>query len=189
MEQGKPFDIKPAGMLALDVSRVEAGLLLIDVDFFSSKKAMIESQKYTPYEMGLGRLVSLTKGRFIGQQALRAEHARGHARQVVGLEVDWTGVETIYEKLGLPPTVAATASRVAVPVYRSGRQVGRATTTTWSPVLKKMIALATIDRPHFAVGTPLEIEVTVEAVRHRVGAKVVKTPFFEPERKITPVAR
>ena len=167
MEHGQPFDIKPAGMLALDVARVEAGLLLIDVDFFSSKKALIETQKYTPYEMGLGRLVSLTKGRFIGQQALRAEHQRGPARQVVGLELDWTGVESIYEKLGLPPTVGATASRAAVPVYRGGRQVGRATTTTWSPVLKKMIALATVDRPHFAEGTVLEIEVTVEAVRHR----------------------
>jgi glycine cleavage system T protein (aminomethyltransferase) len=183
MEHGRSFDIKPAGMLALDVARVEAGLLLIEVDFFSSKKAMIAAQKYTPYEMGLGRLVSLTKGRFIGQQALRAEHARGHERQVVGLEVDWTGVEQIYEKLGLPPTVAATASRVPVPLYRSGRQVGRATTTTWSPVLKKMIALATVDRPHFAEGTPLEIEVTVEAVRHKVAARVVKTPFFEPPRK------
>ena len=183
MEHGKPFDIKPAGMLALDVARVEAGLLLIDVDFFGSKKAMIDAQKYTPYEMGLGRLVSLTKGRFIGQHALRAEHTRGHARQVVGLDVDWTGVEQIYEKIGLPPTVAATASRVAVPVYRSGRQVGRATTTTWSPVLKKMIALATVERPHYAVDTMLEIEITVEAVRHAVRAKVVKTPFFEPERK------
>ena len=134
--------------------------------------------------MGLGRLVSLTKGRFIGQQALRAEHQRGPARQVVGLELDWTGVESIYEELGLPPTVGATASRVAVPVYRSGRQVGRATTTTWSPVLKKMIALATVDRPHFAEGTVLEIEVTVEAVRHRVHATVVPTPFFNPPRKM-----
>jgi aminomethyltransferase len=184
MEQGRPFDIKPAGMLALDVARVEAGLLLIDVDFFSSKKALIESQKYTPYEMGLGRLVSLTKGRFIGQQTLRAEHQRGPARQVVGLEIDWTGVESIYETLGLPPTVGATASRAAVPVYRGSRQVGRATTTTWSPVMKKMLALATVDRPHFAEGTVLEIEVTVEAARHRVNATVVPTPFFNPPRKM-----
>jgi glycine cleavage system T protein (aminomethyltransferase) len=183
MEHGKPFDIKPAGMLALDVARVEAGLLLIDVDFFSSKKALIESQKYTPFEMGLGRLVSPAKARFIGQRALRAEQQRGPARQVVGLEIDWTGVERIYEKLGLPPTVGVTASRVAVPVYSGGRQVGRATTTTWSPVLKKMIALATVDRPHYAEGTALEIEVTVEAVRHRASAKVVATPFFNPPRK------
>jgi aminomethyltransferase len=183
MDGGKPFDIKPAGMLALDVARVEAGLLLIEVDFSSSKKAFIESQKYTPYEMGLGRLVSEGKGRFIGQQALRRERERGHARQIVGLQVDWIDVERIYEKLGLAPTVGATASRVAVPVYRDGRQVGKATTTTWSPVLKRMIALATVDRPHFAEGTTLQIELTVEAVRHRVGATVVPTPFFNPPRK------
>ena len=183
IEGGKPFDIKPAGMLALDVSRIEAGLLLIDVDFFSSKKAMIEAQKYSPYEMGLGRLVSPNKGRFIGQQALRAEAAKGHPRQVVGLEVDWTEVEAIYEKLGLAPSIGATASRVAVPVYRSGRQVGRATSTTWSPVLKKMIALATIDRPHYDEGTTLQVEMTVEAVRHKVAATVVNTPFFDPKRK------
>ena len=184
MAGGRPFDIKPAGMLALDVARVEAGLLLIEVDFFSSKKAMIASQTYSPYEMGLHRLVNLDKGRFIGQQALREEHRRGHARQVVGLELEWTEVEAIYEQLGLAPAVAATASRVAVPVYTSGRQVGKATTTTWSPVLKKMIALATVDRPHYATGTRLEMEVTVEAVRHRVSATVVQTPFFNPARKM-----
>ncbi|HVL68995.1 MAG TPA: aminomethyltransferase family protein [Vicinamibacterales bacterium] len=183
MTGGKPFDVKPAGMLALDVARIEAGLLLIDVDFFSSKKAMIEPQKYTPYEMGLGRLVSAGKGRFVGQQALRAEQARGHARQVVGLEVDWTEVEQLYDEIGLAPAVGATASRVAVPVYSSGRQVGRATSTTWSPTLKRMIALATVSRPHYADGTELQIEITVEAVRHKVRARVVKTPFFDPKRK------
>ena len=183
MAGGKPFDIKPAGMLALDVARIEAGLLLIDVDFHGSKKAMIESQKYSPYEMGLGRLVSTTKGRFIGQEALRREREQGHARQVVGLEVDWTEVEAIYERLQLAPSIGATASRVAVPVYRAGRQVGRATSTTWSPTLKKMIALATVDRQYYAEGTELQIEVTVEAVRHKVRAKVVKTPFFNPPRK------
>ncbi len=183
MEGGRPFDIKPAGMLALDVARIEAGLLLIEVDFFSSKKAMIASQSYSPYELGLGRLVSPGKGRFIGQQALRDEQRRGHRRQVVCLAIEWTEVERIYERLGLPPAVAATASRVAVPVYRSGRQVGKATSTTWSPVLKKMIALATIDRPHYETGTPVQIEVTVEATRHRVAAHVASGPFFNPPRK------
>jgi aminomethyltransferase len=189
MEGGKPFDIKPAGMLALDVARIEAGLLLIEVDFFSSRKAMIPSQMYTPYELGMGRLVSAGKARFIGQRALREEQARGPARQIVGLEIDWNEVEKLYDAAGLAPAVAATASRVAVPVYRNGRQVGKATSTTWSPVLKRMIALASIDRPHFAEGTELQFEMTVEAVRHRVGAKVVKTPFFNPPRKLaTPPA-
>lgn len=189
MDGGKPFDIKPAGMLALDVARIEAGLLLIEVDFFGSRKAMIPSQMYTPYELGMGRLVSAGKGRFIGQRALREEQARGPARQIVGLEIDWNEVEKLYDAAGLAPAVAATASRVAVPVYRNGRQVGKATSTTWSPVLKRMIALASIDRPHFADGTDLQFEMTVEAVRHRVGARVVKTPFFNPARKLaTPPA-
>jgi aminomethyltransferase len=180
---GGAFEIKPAGMLALDVARIEAGLLLIDVDFFSSKKAMIPSHLYTPHEMGLGRLVSLEKDRFVGRAAIERELTRGVARQVVGLEVDWTEVEAIYEQVGLPPAVGATASRVAVPVYAGGRQVGKATSTTWSPVLKKMIALGTIEADHNVPGTRLQMEMTVEAVRHRVAATVVKTPFFSPSRK------
>jgi aminomethyltransferase len=180
---GKPFDLHPAGMLALDVARVEAGLLLIDVDFNSSKKALIEAQKYSPFELGLGRLVQSSKSPFVGQESLAAELRRGPTRQIVGLEISWPAVEKLYDDVGLPPQVGAAASRTAVPVYRHGRQVGRATTTTWSPVLKKLIALATISAPHFAEGTRLEMEVTVEAVRHRVPAVVVKTPFFNPSRK------
>jgi aminomethyltransferase len=144
---------------------------------------MIAPQKYTPYELGMGRLVSLEKARFIGQRALRAEHARGPARQIAGLEIDWNDVEKIYDGVGLAPAVASTASRVAVPVYRQGRQVGKATSTTWSPILKRMIALASIDKPYYDEGSELQIEMTVEAVRHRVAAKVVKTPFFNPPRK------
>ena len=189
IEAGRAFDIHPAGMLALDVARIEAGLLLIDVDFNSSKRAIIESQKYSPFEMGLGRLVHLDKGRFVGQAALLAEQKRGHPREIVGLEVDWTGVERVYEEVGLPPTVSPIASRVAVPVYKNGTQTGKATSTTWSPTLKKLIALATIKREHAKIGAQLEIEMTVEAVRHLVGATVVKTPFFNPKRKTaTPVA-
>ena len=182
-DAGAAFDLHPAGMLALDVARIEAGLLLIDVDFHSSRKAMIESQKYTPFELGLGRLVELDKGPFVGRRALKAEYSRGPRRQIVGLEVDWTEVEKLYEAIGLPPTAPATASRVAVPVYRDGKHVGRATSTTWSTMLKKMIALATIDAPHYAVGTRLKLEITVEAVRHTATATVVKTPFFTPPRK------
>ena len=185
---GAPFDLRPAGMLALDVARIEAGLLLIEVDFFSSRKALIASQEYSPYEMGLGRLVQLDKGAFVGQAALRAEHSRGPARQIVGLVISWEEVETLYEKLQLPPQVPATASRTPVPVYRNGAQVGKATSTTWSPVLKKMIALATVERGSAAPGSRLEMEVTVEAVRHRVEAIVTATPFFNPARKTAKLA-
>ena len=183
VESGGAFDIKPTGMLALDVARIEAGLLLIDIDFNSSKKALIEEQKYSPFEMGLGRLVHLDKNRFIGQRALVEEKKRGPAKQIVGLEIDWPAVERIYEEVGLPPAVSPIASRVAVPVYRNGTQLGKATSTTWSPTLKKMIALATVKSEAAAPGTPVEIEITVEAVRHRVRAKVAKTPFYNPKQK------
>jgi aminomethyltransferase len=188
MAGGRAFDIHAAGMLALDVARVEAGLLLIDVDFFSSKKALIESQKYSPFEMGLGRLVRLDTRPFVGRAALVEEQRRGISQQIVGLDISWPAIEALYDKLGLAPQIAAAASRVAVPVYHGGRQVGRATTTTWSPVLKKLIALATVAAPHYREGAVLEIEVTVEAVRHRVPATVVKTPFFNPARKTASIA-
>ena len=188
MDAGRAFDIHPAGMLALDVARIEAGLLLIDIDFNSSKKALIDEQKYSPYEMGLGRLVHIEKNRFIGQSALEAEHRRGPARMIVGLEVDWPEVETHYERIGLPPAVSPIASRVAVPVFKNGVQIGKATSSTWSPTLKQMIALATVKNEFAKPGTKLQFEITVEARRYRVGAKVVKTPFFNPKRKTaTPV--
>jgi aminomethyltransferase len=178
---GRAFDVRPAGMLALDVARVEAGLLLIDVDFVGSKKAMIPDQKYTPFELGLGRLVDADKGAFIGRAALR--EVRSPRRRVVGLEIDWSDVEAIYERVGLPPVAPSAASRVPVPVLDGDRRVGRATTTAWSPTLKRLIAIACIEAPRQVEGTRLRFELSVEGARHFVGATVVHTPFFNPSRK------
>jgi aminomethyltransferase len=111
------------------------------------------------------------------------EQKNGHDREIVGVEIDWTSVERVYDEFGLPPAMPAIASRVAVPVYKNNAQIGKATSTTWSPALKKLIALATIKSEHAQPGSEIEIEVTVEAVRHRVPAMVVKTPFFNPKRK------
>jgi len=182
-EKGKQFDLHAAGMLALDVARVEAGLLLIEVDYMSSKKALIASQKFSPYELGFAKMVHLEKENFIGRLALAQDQKNGVARQLVGLEIDWTEVEASYEKYGLTPAAPSQASRVHVPVYVAGKQVGKATTTTWSPVLKKMIALASVETAHSALGTKLQLEITIEAMRQNVTAKVVKLPFFNPERK------
>jgi aminomethyltransferase len=183
VNEGEVFDIHPAGMIALDVARIEAGLILIEVDYTSSKKALIESQKYSPSEIGLGKLVDLKKDHFVGREALAAEAKKGPERALVGLEIDWNEVEALYDALEMAPQVPSMASRTAVPVYRAGKQVGKATSTTWSPTLKKMIALACVKREHAAVGTTLGMEMTVEAVRRTVSAKVVATPFFNPGRK------
>jgi aminomethyltransferase len=188
MDAGRRFDIHPAGMLALDVARIEAGLLLIEVDYLSSKKALIQEQKYSPYELGFGRMVHLDKENFVGRAALAQQQKSGVPRQLVGLEMDWVEIEERYEKFGLTPAAPAQASRVHVPVYMGGRQVGKATSTTWSPLLKKMIALASVDTAHSQPGSKLQMEITIEAVRQKVTATVVKLPFFNPERKTaTPV--
>jgi len=183
---GGPYGLRPAGLLALDVTRIEAGLLLLDVDFFSARRALTESQRYTPFQMGLDRLVDLTKSSFIGRRALSEERRRGPARRIVGVAIDWTDVERLYSAVGLPPLAVATASRLAVPVSVGGRQVGRMTSSTWSPTLKQMIGLATVDAEFAAIGSKIEIEHTVDVVRHRVGATVVETPFFNPRRKTAP---
>jgi aminomethyltransferase len=183
METGRRFDIHAAGMLALDVARVEAGLLLIEVDYTSSKKALIASQKYSPYELGFGKMVHLDKENFIGKAALAKDQTHGVARQLVGLEIDWPEVEVRYEKFGLTPAAPSQASRVHVPVYMGDKQVGKATSTTWSPVLKKMIALASVETAYSKVGNKLQMEITIEAMREKVTAKIVKMPFFNPARK------
>jgi aminomethyltransferase len=183
MNEGEVFDIHPAGMVALDIARIEAGLILIEVDYTSSKKALIDSQRYSPSEIGLGKLVDLKKENFVGRDALLEEKRKGPTRALAGLEIDWNEVEALYDKIGMAPQVPSTASRVAVPVYRGGRVIGKATSTTWSPTLKKMIALACVERHSATVGTTLNIEMTVEAVRHTVSARVVPLPFFNPPRK------
>ena len=183
MAKGKAFDLHPAGMLALDVARVEAGLLLIEVDYTSSKKALIESQKYSPYELGFAKMVHLEKENFIGRAALARDQKDGVPRQFVGLEVSWPDVEKLFDDAGLAPQTPATASRVSVPVFYGGKQVGKATTTSWSPLLKKMLALGSVKTECAQVGTKLQMELTVESVRHTVTATVVKMPFYNPARK------
>jgi len=180
---GRPHGARPAGLIALDVTRIEAGLMLLDVDYVGARTALIPSQLYTPLELGLGRLVHLDKGPFVGQAALRAEAKRGPARSLVGLDVDWEEFEALCETAGLPPQTPGIPSRAPVPVYVDGRQVGKATSTAWSPTLKKLIALATVASDAAEIGTSLRMEVTVDARRESATARVAALPFFDPPRK------
>jgi len=180
---GTPYGITPTGILALDMARIEAGLMLLDVDYISAHRALIESQKSSPYELNLGWAVDLTKERFVGRDALEAEAARGTDWQFVGIEVDWDALERLYAEVGLPPRLPTAAWRTSVPIYADGSQIGYATSGCWSPLLKKYIALAHLRAPHTAPGTRVAMEVTVEHRRKQAAATVTKTPFFNPERK------
>ena len=190
IEVGTPYGITPCGMLGLDLARIEAGLMLLEVDYVSAHHALIDSQKSSPFELNLGWTVRLDKGYFVGREALAAEHARGARWRFIGVEVEWDSLERLYEEVGLPPRLPPVAWRTSVPLYSSrhperseGSQVGYATSGCWSPLLKKYIALAHVTSAYAAEGTPLKMEITVEHHRKRAAARVVKTPFFNPGRK------
>ena len=186
LSAGKPYGIRPAGMIALDVVRLEAGLILLEVDYTSARHAMNAEQAYSPYEIGLGRLVDLAKGEFVGKRALAAEgRAGGPARRLVGLELTWDDIVALYDAHGLPPSAPAVVSRAHIPLYDVGgnRQIGRVTSLGWSPILKKGIALASVPASHEPAGSKVSVEWTVEAQRGRVGATVVELPFLDLPRK------
>ena len=181
---GRAHAIRPAGMLALDVVRLEAGLVLLEVDYTSARHAMNPEQNYSPGEIGLGRLVSFDKPDFVGRLALEREaRAGGPARRLVGLQLDWYGIEGLFSAQGLPPAISPIVDRSPRPVFVGGRQIGRATSVGWSPILKQAIALASVPPSHEPPGSKLDVEWTVEGRRGRVAATVVELPFLDLERK------
>jgi aminomethyltransferase len=180
---GTPMGLTPAGIWALDLARIEAGLVMLDVDYHSSHHALIEAQKSSPLELGLDWTVSFEKGPYNGRRALHAERIRSPAWRFVGLAVDWPSLESLYAGVGLPPQLPTIAWRGSLPIYRDGKQIGYASSGCWSPLLKQYLALAHLKAPHFATGTSVQIEMTVEHKRLNADARVTKLPFFDPERK------
>ena len=180
---GADYGLLPAGLAALDVARVEAGLLLIDVDYVSSIKALTENRKSSPYELGLGWTVALNAGDFVGRRALLDESIRGSDWSLVGLEVTWSDLDRLYAAHDLAPQVAGRASRNSAPVYIGERQIGQATSMAFSPLLKTYLALATLERGYAKLGQHVELEITVEYQRTRVPAQVSRKPFYDPPHK------
>jgi len=186
VEAGRDHGLLPAGLLALDMARAEAGLVLIDVDYVSAAHAEIEVLKVTPAEAGLGFTVKLDKqADFVGRRALELERDRGPAWAMVGLEVDWFELERLWSEIDLrPQVVGQPASREPTPVFAPGGwQVGQCTSRFFSPLLKKYIGLATVHADAAALGTELDVEVAVGYGRRRARARVVRRPFFNPLRK------
>ena len=188
MAKGDAYGIKATGLLALDVARLEAGFILLEVDYTGAEKAVIPRQRYSPFDIGLGWTVDLHKDHFIGAKALREINETGPARQIVGLEINLDDYEYLYKQAGLAPHFPLAAWRGGVPVFKDERQVGHATTGAWSPTLKKYIALATLDKPFTELGGLLDMEVLIEYSRRTTSVTVVKTPFFDPPRKRAVVA-
>ncbi|MCP4419871.1 MAG: aminomethyl transferase family protein [Chloroflexi bacterium] len=182
-EAGAAYRLRPFGDYALDMARIEAGLLLTNADFNSSQKVVYEFQKSTPLELGLGWTVKLNKPRFIGQNALKQEKARGSNWVTMGLEIDLVSLESVFAEFGMPLYLPTEAWSEPVPLYAGGRQIGKATSGTWSPILKKYIAIARLKPRYARPGTQVDIEVTIDAQHKQARATVVKMPFFNPPRK------
>jgi glycine cleavage system T protein (aminomethyltransferase) len=184
---GAPYGIHPAGIHALDAARVEAGLILIEAEYTSARHAISPEQNYSPFELGLGRLVEFGKAvTFTGKPALVAERAEGGpARRLVGLELDWDGIEGMFARHGLAPMISPFVDRSPVPVYREGRQIGRATSITWGTTIKKMVGFGSLDKDHEKLGTRVSVEYSVEGERGKVSATVVPLPFLDLQRKRT----
>jgi len=186
MTVGRANGIRPAGMLALDVARLEAGLVLLEVDYTSARHALNPEQNYSPYELAMGRLIDLDAGDFVGRLALRREQAQGGpARRLVGVQLEWAGIEQSFSRQGLPPAISPSIDRSPVPVFapRGDRQIGKVTSHGWSPILKQAIGLASVSPAYEAPGTALAVEWTVEGHRGRVNATVVPLPFLDLPRK------
>ncbi len=183
---GRAHGLEPAGIEALDMVRIEAGFIMLGVDYYSSPRVTIDTRRSTPYEIGLDWCVELDRDAFLGQEALRVEAARGAAWKMVGVEADWLEIEELYAGYDLPPALAPAASRVALPLYADGRFVGQVTSSVWSPLLKRYLGLASVKASHAGLGTKVELEHTALYERRTVTARIVERPFFDPERKRTP---
>jgi aminomethyltransferase len=192
MEEGRPHQVEPIGLDALDVARIEAGYMLQGCDYHSARSVLTDARKSTPDELAMAWAVDLDDREvpFVGQRAIRAERAAKRQRwALVGLVYDVPYLERLYDSYGMPPHFAPEACRDAVPMYQGKEQVGQATSHTWSPVLKQRIALASV-RPSLArPGTKLHAEYTVDFDRRRVPVTVVDKTFFSPERKTSTPGR
>ncbi len=184
LEAGRAYGMLPVGLDAMDVTRIEAGFVMNGVDYYSAHHCLTEQRKSSPFELGLGWTVKLDRDPFVGQRALLEEKRTGPARCTVGLDIDWAELESLFDGYGLPPELPSTAWRDGRPIYDlDGEWVGQATSGSWSPILKKNLALALVPAELSEPGTKLKIEATAEYRRHSITATVSPTPFYDPPRK------
>ncbi|MEJ3657241.1 DUF1989 domain-containing protein [Actinomycetes bacterium KLBMP 9759] len=155
-EAGQPHGLTPLGLEALDILRIEAGLVFAGYDF---------SDQTDPFEAGIGFTVPLTtkEDDFVGREALLGRKASPQ-RALVGLEL-----------AGNEPA----AHGDCVHVGRS--QVGVVTSATRSPVLRTNIALCRIAVQYSEIGTAVEVG-KLDGHQKRIPARVVRFPFYDPEK-------
>lgn len=178
--------IHPAGQAALLMLRVEAGLLLVGVDFHSSRFAFTDQQRSTPHELGFGWMTRGIEGRaYVGRDAIVRERAEGRTRwSTVGLVVDWQAWDERYRAAGIiPPKDPTPVVGDMLLLDDAMQRIGYTTTFMYSPVLQRHIALARVVPAHAAPGTVVHLEVTIDHRHQVVPATVTRTPLYNPPRR------
>ena len=185
---GRGRHVIPIGMTALYMARIEAGLVLLDVDFQSSRYAWTDAQRTTPVELGLGwmlRGIEADDRLFIGRDALRRELADKTSRwKLTGLVVDWREYDRIYDGAGLIPPKDHTPIQDEYYIYDDDlNQLGYATSQMYSPMLQRHIALARVPLDRLAPGSRVKLELAVNHRYEYFDANVTRLPLFNPERR------
>jgi len=191
MAAGAGYNITPLGLDALKMARIEAGLLLLGVDFQSARYAWVDAQRDTPLELGWGwmfRKLAEDDRLFVGRVAIEAEIANKTSRwTVVGLEVDWAEYDRIHREAGIMTPKDGVHQDSTMSIYRRNEKewdyAGYATCFLYSPLLKQHIALAKLPLDLAKPGTEVDLEIPMIRRPVNVLARVAKTPFYNPERK------
>ena len=180
--------VVPFGMTALYMARIEAGLILLDVDFHSSRFAWTDADRSTPLELGLGWMfkgIDTDDRVFIGRDAIRRERAAKSSRwKLSGLVVDWREYDRIYGEAGLIPPKDHTPIQDEYYIYDDDlNQLGYATSQMYSPMLQRHIALARVPLDRATPGSRVKLELAVAHKYEYFDAVVSRTPLFDPQRR------
>jgi aminomethyltransferase len=178
----------PFGMTALYMARIEAGLVLLDVDFHSSRYAWTDADRTTPIELGLGWMVrnlDADDRAFIGRDAIARELRDETSRwRLTGLTVDWKDYDRIHDAAGLIPPKDHTPVQDEYYIYDDElNQLGYATSQLYSPMLQRHVALARVPLDRTAPGSRVKLEIAVNHRYEYFNAEVTRLPLFNPARR------
>jgi aminomethyltransferase len=188
VEASKGMGVIPFGMTALSMARIEAGLLLLDVDFQSSRFAWTDAHRSTPIELGLGWMFRDLAGNdraFLGREAIAREIAEKTSRwKLTGLVLDWREYDRHFDEAGLIPPKDHTPIEEEYYIYDDDlKQVGYATSLMYSPMLQRQIALARVPLALTPPGSRVKLELAVSHRYEYFDAHVTRLPLFNPERR------
>jgi aminomethyltransferase len=189
LEAGRDLGLQAAGTLAIDVARVEAGLVLVYADFTPAAPGSAladpgaDDGRVTPYALGMDPLVSLDKETdFVGRAALQEIQRSGDSPRLVGLKLDWAALSRLFERHGRPAVVRAEVQFAPFEVEVDGARVGRATSVTWSPSIGALIGFGQLSPEHAEIGSRVDVRWDRDGAHGLVPAEVVPIPFVKLRR-------